>query len=469
MRVALAMVMLVVGCSSGGDPAPSPAAGKTAAGPCATDAAGCQEGCDAGRLEDCHELGWRKIGARGTPIDIAGAEKVLARACAGKLVKSCGMGAWLVAERGDELAGDRKSALDRECRAGEGWSCAALASWALRPASPAARGMRDMGSGATWAELGCAAGHMWCCGTLESIVRQAATLPDVNEAGRQRMKTLGEMIDQKRTAACKAGQREGCPEGTPEYQAQVRKDCAGGDFGACAEIAHASQDGGEAMRAARQACERGQLQSTCGLVCNGLRDGADGAPDLAAARACFDRLCKAGEKLACQDLAAGPMLGGGCAAIDIESQPHLTLTSLPRLSAPDHAGGTFDSAKADKKDRLYLFTASWNATGKLTDLAPLAAELEPLGVELVAVLSDESWEPVRAQVRSADSFTAVLDAPAPGENIGRYTSSLGISKVPEALVVDATGRVLRHVVGPGLLTSRLNSRRCVEETLKRPE
>ena len=466
MRAALAMVVLVVGCSSGGDPAP--AARPTAAGPCKTDAAGCQAGCEAGRLEDCHQLAWRKIGARGTALDVAGAEKILATACAGKQVKSCGLGAWLVAERGDELAADRKSALDRECRAGEGWSCAALASWALRPAA-SGRGMRDMGSGATWAELGCGTGHMWCCGTLEAIVRQAAALPDVNEAGRQRMKALREMIDQKRAAACKAGQREGCVVGTPEYEAQVRKDCAGGDFWACGEIAQSSEDGAEATRAAKQACDRGQLVWTCGLICNGLRDGVDGAPDLAAARTCFDRVCKAGEKLACDALAAGPMLGGGCDAIDMENLPHLALTSLPRLSGPDHAGGTFDSAKADKKSRLYLFTASWNAAGKLTDLAPLAAELKPLGVELVAVLSDESWEPVRAQVKSADSFTAVLDAPAPGQNIGRFTSALGITKVPEGLVVDAGGKVLRHVVGPGLLTSRLNSRRCVEETLKRPE
>ncbi len=462
------MVVVVAGCSSGGDPAPSPAARTAAVGPCATDAAGCQAGCDAGRLEDCHELAWRKIRARGTAIDLAGAEKLLATACAGKLVKSCGMAAWLAADRGEELAADRKSALDRECRAGEGWSCAALASWALHPAA-GGRALRDMGGGATWAEIGCGAGHMWSCGTLEAIMRQAAALPDVNEAGRQRMKSLREMIDQKRSAACRAGQREGCPDGSPEYQAQVRKDCAGGDFGACAEIAQSSQDAGEATRTARQACDGGKLQWACGLVCNGLRDGVAGAPDLAAARACFDRVCKAGEKLACEALAAGPMLGGGCAAIDIENQPHLALTSLPRLSGPDHAGGTFDSAKADKKNRLYLFTASWNVSGALTDLAPLADELRPLGVELVAVLSDESWEPVRAQIKTADSYTAVLDTPAPGENIGRYTSALGISKVPEALVVDAEGKVLRHVVGPGLLTSRLNSRRCVEESLKRPE
>jgi hypothetical protein len=467
MRGAAAVLVVVVGCSTASDPAGGKQA--IAPGPCSVDPAGCQAGCDAGRLEDCHELAWRKIGARGTAIDLAGAEKLLARACAGKLTKSCGMGAWLAAERGEELAAEHKSALDRECRAGEGWSCAALASWALRPASAGARGMRDMASGATWAELGCGAGHVWSCGTLEAILRQAAALPDMNEAGRQRMKTLREMADQKLAAACKAGQREGCREGTPEYQAQVRKDCAGGDFGACGEIGQASEDGAEAMRAARQACERGQLQWTCGLVCNGLRDGVDGAPDLGAARACFERVCKAGETLACEALAAGPMLGGGCAAIDIEGQPHLKLTSLPRLSAPDQAGGTFDSAKADRKDRLYLFTASWNASGQLGDLGPLAAELKPLGVELVAVLSDEGWEPVRAKLGGAGSFTAVLDAPAPGENIGRYTSALGISKVPEGLVVDAAGVVRRHVVGPGLLTSRLNSRRCVEEALKGPK
>lgn len=466
----MAVVVLLVGCSTAGDPAPS-AAGKErrAPGACAEDAAGCQAGCEAGRLEDCHQLAWRKIEARGTAFDPAGAETLLAKACAGKLVTSCGMAAWLAADRGEELAADRKSALDRECHAGEGWSCAALSSWALRPASPGAHGMRDLAGGGTWAELGCRAGHLWSCGTLEMILRQAAALPEVNQAGQQRMKALREMIDQKRTAACKAGQREGCPEGTPEYEAQVRKDCAADDFGACAELAHASQDGGEAMRAGRQACDRGKLTSACGLVCNGLRDGVAGAPDLAAARACFDRVCQAGEKLACEARDAGPMLGGGCKAIDMDRLPHLSLTALPRLTAPRQDGTTFDSAAAAKKPRLYLFTASWNAAGKLSDLAPLAAELAPTGVELVAVLSDESWDPVGRELDRSSDFVVVLDTPAPGENIGRYTSKLGISKVPEGLVVDAAGKVLRHVVGPGLMTSRLNSRRCLEESLKRPE
>ena len=462
------MLLALVGCSTASESAPAAAKQAKPPGPCATDAAGCQAGCDAGRLEDCHELAWKKIGARGTALDLAGAEKLLAKACAGSLVKSCSMVAFLAADRGEELAADRKSALDRECRAGEGWSCAALASWALHPAA-GGQGLRDMGGGATWAELGCGAGHMWSCGTLESVLQHAATLPDVDEAGRERMKTLREMIQQKRAAACKAGQREGCPEGTPEYETQLRKDCAGEDYGACREIAHTSQDAAEAMRAAGPACERGKLTSACWITCNGLRDGALAAPDLKAARACFERTCKAGEQLACESLAAGPMLGGGCAAIDLEGLPHLQLTALPRLSAPDQVGGTFDSAEVARKDRLYLFTASWNATGKLTDLAPLAAELEPLGVELVAVLSDESWEPVRAQIRGAEGFTAVLDTPAAGENIGRYTSALGITKVPEALVVNASGKVLRHVVGTAVLTDRLNRRRCVEELLKRPE
>ena len=469
MRAAAAIALMVVGCSSAGEPATSGATKAAAPGPCAEDAAGCQAGCDAGKLEDCHELAWRKIGARGTAIDVAGAEKVLAKACAGKLARSCGMAAWLVAERGEELAADRRSALERACRAGEGWSCAALASWALRPATPDARGSRDMAGGATWAELGCGADHMWSCGTLEWVLRQAAALPDLDAAGRQRLSTLRGMVDQKRAAACRTGKREGCAEGSPEYEAQVRKDCAAGDHGACAEIAHASQDAGEAMRAARRACDLGKLQSTCGLVCNGLRDGVTGPPDLAAARACFERVCKAGEELACKALGSGPLLGGGCAAIDMAGLPHLTLAALPRLRAPRQDGGTFDSQSAGKKDRLYLFTASWNAAGRLSDLAPLAAELAPLGVELVAVLSDESWEPARGQIVAADGLTAVLDAPAAGENIGRYTSALGITKVPEALVVDAAGKVRRHVVGPGILTSRLNGRRCVEESLKGPE
>jgi hypothetical protein len=447
--------VLVVGCSTASESS-TPAAAK-----------GAPSGCDGGKLEDCFDLAWRKIGARGTAIDVAGAEKIAAQACAGKLVKACGMAAWLVAERGEELAPVRRTGLDRDCRAGDGWSCAALTSWALRPAS-AGGGMRDTGAGATWAELGCGAGHMWCCGTLEMILQQAAALPDLQQTGRERLTALRAMIDEKRAAACAAGKREGCREGTPEYEALVRKDCAAGDHGACAEIADSSQDIAEAMRAAKDACDQGKLMWTCGLVCNGLRDGALGAPDLAAARACFDRTCKAGEKLACEALAAGPMLGGGCRAVDLAHEPHLDLRALPRLTGPEKGGGTFDSAVPAKKARLYVFTASWSMAGGPSDLAPLAAELKPLGVELVAVLSDASWEAVR-RLDDAGDLRAVLDPPAPGETIGRYTGALGITKLPEAFVVDASGAVRRHVVGPGLLTSRQNGRRCVEESLKRPE
>jgi len=448
-------VVLVVGCSTASETS-TPAANK-----------GTASGCDGGKLEDCFDIAWRKIGARGTAVDVAGAEKIAAQACAGKLVKACGMAAWLAAERGEELAPARRSGLDRDCRAGDGWSCAALVSWALRPASPAAGGSRDVKSGAAWAELGCGAEHMWCCGTLEWILGQAAALPDVSDAGRERFVALRRLVDEKRAAACAAGKREGCREGTPEYEALVRKDCASGDHGACAEIADSSQDAREAMRAAKDACELGKLTSACGLVCNGLRDGALGAPDLAAARACFDRTCKAGEPLACDALAAGPMLGGGCRAVDLAREPHLDLRALPRLTGPQKGGGTFDSAVPAKAARLYVFTASWSVAGGPSDLAPLAAELKPLGVELVAVLSDASWEAVRGL--DASGLLAVLDAPAPGENIGRYTAALGITKLPEAFVVDAAGAVRRHVVGPGLLTSRQNGRRCVEESLKRPE
>jgi hypothetical protein len=454
VRAAATIALVVmIGCSSGSETST----------PAATSAA--SSGCSGG--EDCFETAWRKIGARGTPLDVAGAETMLAKACAGKLVKACGMAAWLVAERGEELAAERRGGLDRDCRAGDGWSCAALTSWALRPAA-AGGGMRDTGGGATWAELGCGAGHMWSCGTLEMIVHQAAALPDVNQAGRERIAALQAMVDQKRAAACAAGKREGCREGSPEYEAQVRKDCAGGDHGACAEIADTSQDEGEAIRAAKDACDQGKLMDACGLVCNGLRDGVGGAPDLAAARACYDRVCEAGEPLACKARDAGPMLGGGCDAIDLEREPHLALRALPRLTGAPKDGGTFDSSVPGKKARLYVFTASWSAAGGPSDLAPLAAELAPLGVELVAVLSDPSWDAVHGLDRAAP-LVALLDRPAAGENLGPYTSKLGITKLPEAFVVDASGRVLRHVVGPGLLTSRLNGRRCVEESLKRPD
>jgi len=40
----------------------------------------------------------------------------------------------------------------------------------------------------------------------------------------------------------------------------------------------------------------------------------------------------------------------------------------------------------------------------------------------------------------ASALVAVLDAPAPEGTIGRYTSALGITKVPEAFVVEPAQR-----------------------------
>lgn len=469
MRAALvAAIAVAASCSKATETSPV-VGGERASAAGAAECAGvpeCEKGCEGGRLEDCHQLAWFKIGARGTPIDLSGAEKLLARACAGKLVRSCGMAAWIEAGGGGDLAAARRAELDRTCRAGDGWSCAALASWALRPAAPGSRGARDTGGGATWAELGCATGHVWACATLEVVLEQVRPEPDWTPAMRERHAKLKAMIEEKRGAACAAGKREGCREGSREYEAQLRKDCAAGDHGACAELASSSQDAGEAMRAAQDACEHGKLNEACGLTCNGLRDGALGQPDMAAARACYDRVCAAGIALGCE-LRDAPMLGGGCRAIDLHDQPHLSLKRLPRLLGSRYGGGTFDSAGLRAKKRVFVFTASWNATGSIADLEQLAAALAPLEVDVVAVLSDASWERIQG-LEGARSLTAVLDPPAAGATIGAYTSKIGISKVPEAFLVDQSGAVRRHIVGSAVLTDRLNGRRCVVEVLGAP-
>jgi len=425
MRAAVVTLLLLVGgCSQAGEPAKGAAPSEAAAassGACA-DPAGCEKGCQGGRLEDCHELAWRKIGARGTAIDVAGAETVLAKACTGKLVKSCGMAAWLVAGRGEDLAAERRAGLDRDCRAGDGWSCAALASWALRPGPTGS--LRDTGGGATWSELGCKAGHLWSCGTLESILEQAAALPDLDQAGRDRMATLRAMIDQKRATACSAGEREGCREGSPEYLVLARRDCAAADHGACAELV-SYIEGEERQRAARDACEVGKLTGYC------------------------------------------PYARGGCDAIDIASEPHLALARLPRLKGTRQGGAPFDSAALRPARRLFLFTASWNRPGSIADLEPLAAALVPHQVQVIAVLSDGGWDSLR-ELEGARTITAVLDPPAPDQNIGRYTSALGISKVPEGFLVDETGAVRRHIVGSLIITDRFDLARCALDVLGAP-
>lgn len=471
MKRGLAVVVAVAACSKTGEPAPAkgPASQKASAatgGACA-DAGACDKGCASGRLEDCHELAWRKIGARGVAIDVAGAEKLLARACAGKLARSCGMAAWIEAGDGRELAAARRAELDKSCRAGDGWSCAALANWALRPSSPGRSGVRDTAGGATWAELGCAAGHVWSCATLEQMLAQVAPGPDWTQEMRERVSKARAMIEEKRSAACGAGKREGCREGSPDFMALVRRDCAAGDHGACSELASYSEDGAEGMRAAQDACERGRLSSVCGMVCNGLRDGFAGEPDLAAARACYERACAGGDAVACRKRDAGPLLGGGCAGIDMEREPHLGVRRLPRLRAPRKGGGSFDSERAARRGRLYVFTASWNTYGRIADLEPLAIELRPLEIEVVAVLSDPGWERL-PDVGDAPSFTAILDPPRADATTGAYTSRLGITKVPEAMLVDASGAVRRHLVGPGVLTSRINARRCAADVLGAP-
>ncbi len=426
------LLALVAGCSqnsestagkeAAGAAGASAVDGKAAGATCA-DPAACEKGCAGGRLEDCHELAWRKVGARGTAIDVAGAEKLLARACAGKLVKSCGMAAWLEAGRGAELAADRRAGLDRDCRAGDGWSCAALASWALQPASTGGT-MRDAGAGASWTELGCTAGHLWSCATLDRLVASVAQAPDEKASTHERRETLRRLADDKRKAACAAGRREGCREGSPEYLVVARRDCAAADHGACAELVSYLK-GEERQRAARDACEAGKMTEFC------------------------------------------PLARGGCEPIDIASSPHLSLKTLPRLTGTTRGGARFDSAALRPQRRLFLFTASWNQPGTVADLEPLAQALLPLEVQVVAVLSDASWDAVH-DLEGARVVTAVLDPPAPGGTIGRYTSRLGITKVPEGFLVDESGAVRRHIVGAGLITDPDLTRQCAVEVLGAP-
>ena len=435
------------------------------------DAADCETRCRAahGKSDDCVELAWRKMGARGTRLDDAGAQRLLAPACAANAAGACGLAAWIEVNHGANLPPARRAVLAQACGRGDGWSCAALVNWALLPAPGAGGSRRDVERGARWAETGCRAGHVWCCNVVDSLLDQ------VPVADRQtaRYTELTRLVADTLVPACRGGRREACDRDGPRYAALARRDCAAGDHGACAEVVSFTRDPAERARLADDACDQGGLLSSCGMVCDSLRDGTTGQPDLAAARACYQRACSAGLSPACTR-ADDPLLGGGCPVIDESDQPHLSLQSLPRLELARPDGAAFDSRAAHhRRARLYVFTATWYPRVPLASLAALARKLSagPGATEVVAVLSNDHWDDLSPDDRTAltgvPGLVVTLDPPGKGavETTGPATRGLGISKIPEALLVDARGRVRRHLVGDGLFRDPLNTRRCIDTTL----
>ena len=86
------------------------------------------------------------------------------------------------------------------------------------------------------------------------------------------------------------------------------------------------------------------------------------------------------------------------------------------------------------------------------------------------IKSSDDPQSLRRRPGYLDAAAGEIPVVAPREPVDGFTRWLGFDVARwQALVVDASGVVLRHVVGTAVLTDRLNSRRCVEELLRRPE
>lgn len=506
MRRALVLVcLLVASCGPAGRGEGAAAAGSAPAGaiaapaadePGCTDATSCERGCEAGRAGDCLELADRKLRARGTAMDPAGAGRLLERACAAREPGACGRLARL------QLAAHRTPTVQREelkgaCApaAGEGGArgagavdpeaCAAAALWLLLDPE------RDLAEVLTLSDRGCRAGGLVACSILEELLRQASPgaicaaegiepprcREELEARGRwsreeqERLRALRAMIEGTRERACRAGQWEACAPFSDEYLSAVRRACeTADDHGACAELAHASSDPAARAQALRRACDRGRVPSACELRGDGLRDGVEGEPSPEAARGAYQIACDGGMASSCDKLAM-PALGAGCPAIDTPDARNPTPARLGRLHGERWGGGRFDSRR-DRRRRLYLFTASWNHGMRIPDAIALQQALAGRA-QVVVVLSDADWSSQPAgdleALRGMEEGTgvvALLDPPQGDENLGPQTRALGIEKVTEAMLADRDGRVRLHLAGMKVGLDRRNTVLCLETALK---
>lgn len=118
--------------------------------------------------------------------------------------------------------------------------------------------------------------------------------------------------------------------------------------------------------------------------------------------------------------------------------------------APDFSVVTLDGESLNLQQFrgsivLVNFWATWcpPCREELPSLERLYRKLRPQGLSLVAISVDERPEPVRALLRTYEvSFPVALDRDA------RIPSLYGVTGYPETFVVDSTGTVIRHFIGP---------------------
>jgi peroxiredoxin len=113
-------------------------------------------------------------------------------------------------------------------------------------------------------------------------------------------------------------------------------------------------------------------------------------------------------------------------------------TRAPDFEAQDHTGKMVKLSDYRGKVVLLRFWGSWCETCKAEQpsLEDLAAGTDDLAV--LAVASDDDWEPIRKKLAAGSNTRVLLDPPAEGA-IGPVATAYGVSAVPESFIIDREG------------------------------
>ncbi len=114
-------------------------------------------------------------------------------------------------------------------------------------------------------------------------------------------------------------------------------------------------------------------------------------------------------------------------------------TRAPDFEAQDWSGKMIKLSDFRGKVVLLRFWGSWCETCKAEQpsLEDLAANGED-DLVVIAVASDESWEPIRKKMPAGSNAMVLLDPPDEGA-IGPIAEAYGVSAVPESVIIDREG------------------------------
>lgn len=114
-------------------------------------------------------------------------------------------------------------------------------------------------------------------------------------------------------------------------------------------------------------------------------------------------------------------------------------TRAPDFEAQDWSGKMVKLSDFRGKVVLLRFWGSWCETCKAEQ--PSLEDLAASGIDdlvVIAIASDEDWEPIRKKMPAGSNTMVLLDPPDQGA-IGPIAEAYGVSAVPESVIIDREG------------------------------